>query len=179
MISSENLHILRDPTWLGFYIDGVYYGLTLRVHSKSMHFEYSYRNVPIGRKSEIIENQWLFTVIYKHHSPLEIVEIIKLAHQLYETYENIDTIEEIEEIVRTHHLSCVCDCSGYSDYDRLMELYLTAHHLSDDRFGLTYYFIKRLCVRTLRAMFGKRMDEYDDEDYYDEHYEDYDGEDEF
>lgn len=79
-ISLENLFILKDPTWLGGYIDGVYYDLKMCAYSRHNHFEYSYKIVPSDRKLKTIEPQWSFTFLYKSHSPHEIVEIINLAH---------------------------------------------------------------------------------------------------
>jgi hypothetical protein len=93
------------------------------------------------------------------------VEIIKLAHHLYKTYENFDTIEEMEEIVRTHYLSCIGTRHGDADDDKLTELFMAAHQLSDDRFGLTYYFINQLSIRTLSSIFWRHVHGEDD-DYF-------------
>ena len=85
------------------------------------------------------------------------MEIIKLAHHLYKTYENFDTIEEMKEIVRTHHLSCIGARYRDADDDKLTELFMVAPQLSDDRFGLTYYFINQLWIRTLRSLIWRHV----------------------
>ncbi len=76
---------------------------------------------------------------------------------MYKTYENFDTIEEMKEIVRTHYLSCIGARHGDADDDKLTELFMAALQLSDDRFGLTYYFINQLWIRTLRSLIWRHV----------------------
>ena len=51
---------------------------------------------------------------------------------------------------------------------------MTAHQLSDDRFGLTYYFINQLSIRTLSSIFWRHVHGEDDDNFF---YDDDDDED--
>ena len=43
---------------------------------------------------------------------------------------------------------------------------MAAHQLSDDRFGLTYYFINQLSIRTLRSIFLRHVHGEDDDNFF-------------
>ena len=43
---------------------------------------------------------------------------------------------------------------------------MTAHQLSDDRFGLTYYFINQLSIRTLSSIFWRHVHGEDDDNFF-------------
>ena len=50
---------------------------------------------------------------------------------------------------------------------------MTAHQLSDEQSGLTYYFINQLCIRTLSSLFWRHVhveDDGEDEDNDSEYY---------
>lgn len=148
--SVENICRNEDPKWLVFTIDGVHYRIKACAYAGHM-------DVRPFRYSCLLSHRrlipwWTISVCYRFSSPLDVVEMVMIAYRLHWEYNKYETIEEMKELVLQNNVPYVCISIEQEDTGELLKLFVKKHNIKDDRFGMTYYFIQRLCEAFVRLV---------------------------
>lgn len=155
----EKLKSKGDPKWLSFVINDIRFEIEVYVYQRATG-KALFRYYPdIGgwphRKKITITYYWFLSVCYRKYSLEDIKEIVELSYHLHKDYGATDTIEEMKKIARDHKLSCVGALFGDADSVELTDLFMEKHQITNDRFGLSFYYLENKSRSALRMIFNE------------------------
>ena len=126
-------------------MDGV---CNIRIFNSEYEFKCRYRQ---NESPELIW-YWYINVSLGLYTPLDIVELVNIAYNLYIFYHREETINEMKAIAIKYELGYVGVYYGDADNDKLTKLFISNHHIKNDKFGLTYYYIDYLSQEALSEL---------------------------
>lgn len=136
----ERLSIGEDPKWLTLEVDGIFYEIKMcayKGHMETLPFDYSYHEYYGNR----MRYRWYFSVCYNLSSPQDVREMVILAHSLYTSYHREETINEMKDLAIKYDLGFVGVYQDDADNEELTRLFISDHHVENDKYGLTYFYI--------------------------------------
>jgi len=162
---------LKHTKCLMFNKDGISFEISVstslsleyRYHSKFYYRHYSYTHHNVTSKP-----LWYINGSLGYYLPQDILEMIGIACNLHIEFYTDAVIDEMKELAREYNLFYVGVGFGDAEDDKLTEMYIHNHHIEDDRFGLTYYFINYVSQDALGELDVEDWDEDDEflDDYH-------------
>jgi len=162
---------LKHTKCLMFNKDGISFEISVstslsleyRYHSKFYYRHYGYTHHNVSSKP-----LWYINGSLGYYLPQDIFEMIGIACNLHIEFYTDAVIDEMKELAREYNLFYVGVSFGDAEDDKLTEMYIHNHHIEDDRFGLTYYFINYVSQDALGELDVEDWDEDDEflDDYH-------------
>lgn len=112
-----------------------------RYYSK---YEFGYRRC----RNKALKPIWYINASLGFYSPLDIVEIVNIVYNLYISYQR-ETINEMKTMAIKYDLGYVGVYYGDAENDKLTQLFMLDHHIDNDKYGITYYYIDYLSQEAL------------------------------
>jgi len=164
----ENIHLPKDPKWLLFKTGDVKYEIeAYGYHRDTDSFPFVFRARSIyGRNGNLkrIIYKWKFSVGYKNYTSQDVWEMVKLADSLFQRYCTDAFIDELKALALKNHVPFDFVSLEKDDDGELRKLYVEDNKITDDKFGMTYYFIERCCLNALSELDVENNDFWDDDD---------------
>ena len=153
--------------YLIFYKEGLKFEISISSSMKSddRYDSKYYYTERFSEKNNSIKSIVFINASLCFYNPKDVLEFVELMCQLYLSYYRKKTCLEMKEMVNNYQLSFIGACFGDADDIKLTDLFIEKHQLIKDRFGLTYYFINELSIKTLQILEDEDWHDEDDDGY--------------